>query len=69
MSERHSTIPPEVGEQIAVRLQRALWVLALLEILTGLLGLPPPGLRHLSVFLPAHVPPTAAVNQADWRDE
>lgn len=62
-------VRPRRSAAVAVRLQRALWVLALLEILTCLLGLPPPGLRHLSVFLPAHVPPTVAANQADWRDE
>lgn len=52
--------PPRRSAAVAARLQRALWVLGLLDILTSLLGLPPPGLSQLPVFLPAHVPPTEA---------
>ena len=40
--------------------QRAVWVLLLLEVLTSLVGLCPPGLRHASRFLPAHVSPSEA---------
>lgn len=55
-------VRPRRSAAVAARLQRALWVLGLLEILTSLLGLPPPGLSHLPIFLPAHVPPTEAAN-------
>jgi hypothetical protein len=62
-----SVIPsaPQLGRPrrsavVAARLQRALWVLLLLDILTSLLGLPPPGLSHLALWLPAHVPPREA---------
>lgn len=40
--------------------QRAVWVLLLLEVLTSLVGLSPPGLSHTSRFLPAHVSPSEA---------
>jgi transposase-like protein len=40
--------------------QRAVWVLCLLEVLTSLVGLCPPGLSQASRFLPAHVSPWEA---------
>jgi len=40
--------------------QRAVWVLLLLEVLTSLVGLSPPGLSHTSRFLPAPVSPSEA---------
>lgn len=41
---------------------RAVWVLCLLEALTSLLGLVPPGLLHAPRFVvPAHVSPSAVV--------
>lgn len=54
--------PPPVRPRRSAALmalgQRALWVLCLLEVLTSLAGLAPPGLIHLSRFLPAHVSPS-----------
>ena len=40
--------------------QRAVWVLFLLEVLTSLLGLSPPGLIHIPRFLPALASPSGA---------
>jgi hypothetical protein len=54
------SVRPRRSAAVAARLQRALWVLLLLDLLTSLCGLPPPGLSHLPVLLPAHVTPSEA---------
>jgi hypothetical protein len=51
------TVRPRRSAALRALGQRALWVLALLEVLTSLVGLPPPGLSHTTRFLPAHVSP------------
>jgi transposase-like protein len=65
--------PPAVRPRRSAALralgQRALWVLFLLEVLTSLVGLSPPGLSHASDFMPAHVSPSEAAGEADLRGE
>lgn len=60
------TPPPSVRRRRSAALEalgtRAVWVLFLLEALTSLLGLAPPGLLHASRFaMPAHVSPSEVV--------
>lgn len=65
--------PPTVRPRRSAALmelgQRAVWVLCLLEVLTSLVGLPPPGLSQAPRFLPAHVSPWEAAGEADLRGE
>lgn len=53
-------VRPRRSAALTALCQRALWVLFLLDLLTSLCGLSPPGLSHLSLWLPAHVTPSEA---------
>ena len=54
------TVRPRRSAALMALGQRAVWVLFLLEVMTSLVGLTPPGLSHTSRFLPAHVSPSEA---------
>jgi hypothetical protein len=54
------TVRPRRSRALEALGQRAVWVLMLLEVLTSLAGLSPPGLQHAPRFMPAHVSPNWA---------
>lgn len=60
-----AVIPVRRSARLAAVCVRALWVLALLEALSSLHGLPPPGLAHAHRFVPANAPPTEIRGRAE----
>jgi len=61
------TARPRRSAALFALCQRAVQVLCLLEALSSLHGLQPPGLAHAARFMPAPVSPTQAAHRADWR--
>jgi hypothetical protein len=58
-------IPARRSARLGAACVRAVWVLALLEALASLHGLPPPGLAHAHRLMPANAPPTEIRVRAD----
>jgi hypothetical protein len=53
-------VRPRRSAALLALCQRAVFVLSLLEALSSLFGLCPPGLIHAPIFVPAHVSPSEA---------